>query len=143
MLTGPFQPQMQYAAITLPSIYYGMVFAWSVGITIVWPQMSEAAPYEFSAILLGVSFLAFGIGGVLGKWSGGIVGDKTVLYFERKRGYRQPEHRLWALIPILPFMLVACIIVGVAFEKKLHWIAILIGGARELPPLRCLLCSSH
>ncbi|ORY73633.1 major facilitator superfamily domain-containing protein [Leucosporidium creatinivorum] len=118
----------QFLPITLVSIYYGSVFAWSVGITIVMPQLFEEPPYSFSTIPLGCAFLAFGIGGVLGKWSGGIVGDKTVSYLERKKGHRQPEHRLWALLPILPFMLVACIIVGVTIVHELHWIAYLIGG---------------
>ncbi len=120
---------LRYAVITLPSIYYGSLFAWlSVGPTVIWPQLAEAPPYDFATIPLGASFLAFGLGGVLGKWSGGLVGDKVVLRFERKKGYRQPEHRLWALLPILPFMLVALCIVGVAFDQSLHWIAVLVGG---------------
>jgi hypothetical protein len=90
--------QAQFLPITLVSIYYGSIFAWSVGITIVMPQMFEKPPYSFATIPLGCAFLAFGIGGVLGKWSGGIVGDKTVSYLERKKGHRQPEHRLWALV---------------------------------------------
>lgn len=105
-----------------------MVFAWSVGITIVMPQKFEAAPYNFKTIPLGAAFLAFGIGGVLGKWSGGIVGDKTVTYFEKRKGQRQPEHRLYALLPILPFMFVGCLIVGITIVKQLHWIAYLMGG---------------
>jgi MFS family permease len=89
---------LRFISITVPSIYYGSVFAWSVGITIVFPQKFEAAPYSIKTIPLGAMFLAFGVGGLLGKWSGGIVGDKTVSYFERRKGYRQPEHRLWALV---------------------------------------------
>lgn len=96
----PFARQARYVAISLPSIYYGMVFAWSVSITIVAPQMFEKPPYNFKTILIGTSFLAYGIGGVLGKWSGGIVGDKVVAHFERKKGSRQPEDRLWALVSI-------------------------------------------
>lgn len=140
--------QARYLAISLPSIYYGMVFAWSVSITIVAPQMFEKPPYNFKTIPVGASFLAYGIGGVLGKWSGGIVGDKVVALFERKKGTRQPEDRLWALVssprsvscdgsdplhpsqlPILPFMMVACAIVAVVIRDKLAWIAYLIGGA--------------
>jgi hypothetical protein len=66
--------------------------------TIVMPQKFEGPPYNFKTIPLGAAFLAFGLGGVLGKWSGGVVGDKVVSHFERKTGYRQPEHRLWALV---------------------------------------------
>ena len=106
-----------------------MIFAWSVGITIVAPQLFEEEPYGFSSIAVGASFLAYGIGGVLGKWSGGIVGDKTAKYFESRTGFREPEHRLYALLPILPFMFVGAIIVGIVADRKLAWIAYLIGGA--------------
>ncbi|KAM0756080.1 MFS general substrate transporter [Meredithblackwellia eburnea MCA 4105] len=119
----------QYLPILLPSIYYGTVFCWSVGITIVWPQLAPKAPYNFSTIAIGCSYAAFGIGGVLGKWSGGIIGDKTVAYFVKQKGYRHPEFRLWAVFPLLPLMFAAAAICGVGFEKKLHWISILIGGA--------------
>ncbi|WRT64448.1 uncharacterized protein IL334_001380 [Kwoniella shivajii] len=118
----------RYLTILVPSIYYGSIFAWSVGITIVFPQKFEKPPYNFALIPLGAAFLAFGLGGILGKWSGGIVGDKTVMYMAKKRGQRQPEHRLWALLPILPFMFVSCLLVGLTVKLQLHWIVYLIGG---------------
>ncbi|KAK6906019.1 hypothetical protein I203_106854 [Kwoniella mangroviensis CBS 8507] len=125
----------RYLTIVIPSIYYGSIFAWSVGITIVMPQKSEAPPYNFAVIPLGAAFLAFGLGGVLGKWSGGIVGDKVVSYMAKRQGRREPEHRLWALVslhgtqlPILPFMFVGCLIVGLVVKLQLHWIAYLFGG---------------
>ncbi|KAE8541563.1 hypothetical protein D1P53_002926 [Cryptococcus gattii VGV] len=119
---------LRYITIVIPSIYYGSLFAWSIGITIVMPQKFEGPPYNFATIPLGTAFLAFGLGGILGKWSGGLVGDKTCSYLERKYGHRQPEHRLWALIPILPFMFVSLVIVGIVTSKELHWIGFLIGG---------------
>lgn len=78
---------------------------------------------------MGCAFLAYGLGGLLGFWFGGLVGDKTVSYFERRQGTRQPEQRLYATLPVLPLCLIAMIIIGVALEKQLHWIALLIGGA--------------
>lgn len=69
------------------------------------PQKFEGPPYNFATIPLGTAFLAFGLGGVLGKWSGGLVGDKTCFYLERKYGHRQPEHRLWALVNLSSLLL--------------------------------------
>lgn len=86
-------------------------------------------PYNFSTIALGAAFLVFGIGGVLGKWSGGIVGDKADMYMERKNGTLQPEYRLHAMLVLLPFKVAELIICGITIEKELHWIAYLIGGA--------------
>lgn len=128
LLMGPIL-MMRFLSILLPSIYFGSIFAWSVGITIVLPQTLERPPYSFAEIPLGSSYLGLAIGAVLGKWSGGIVGDKVVGYLERKHGRRQPEFRLYAVLPLLPFMLAGLIIVGVTVEKSLHWIAFIIGGA--------------
>lgn len=69
------------------------------------PQKFEGPPYNFATIPLGTAFLAFGLGGILGKWSGGLVGDKTCSYLERKYGHRQPEHRLWALVNLSSLLL--------------------------------------
>lgn len=41
---------------------------------------------------------------------------------KRNGGIRKPEYRLWALLPILPFMFVGLFIVGITFEKRLAWI---------------------
>lgn len=46
------------------------------------PQKFEKAPYSFATIPLGTAFLAYGLGGILGKWSGGLVGDKTCSWSE-------------------------------------------------------------
>lgn len=60
--------QARFLPITLPSIYYGSLFAWSVGITIIGPRLFEAPPYNFKSIPTGCTYLAFGLGAVLGKW---------------------------------------------------------------------------
>ncbi|KAI5452524.1 hypothetical protein NCC49_000687 [Naganishia albida] len=119
----------RFLVITVPSFYYGTLFAWSVGITVVIPRLFEEAPYNFRSVILGVTYLAFGIGGVLGKWSGGIVGDKVVLAVTRRKGgIRKPEYRYYALLPILPFMFVGLLIVGLTLKYETHWIGPLMGG---------------
>jgi hypothetical protein len=55
--------------------------------------------------------------------SGGIVGDIVVTRITRRRGgVRQPEYRLYALLPILPFMIIGLLIFGITFQNKTHWI---------------------
>lgn len=57
------------------------------------------------------------------RQSGGLVGDVVVTRVtKRNGGIRKPEYRLWALLPILPFMFVGLFIVGITFEKRLAWI---------------------
>ena len=126
---GPFI-MLKYLCIDIASFYYGICFGFlSVGITVVAPQTLDRPPFSFKPIPLGCAFLAFGIGGLLGKWSGGIVGDKTVAYFERKNSQRQPEDRLWALYPMLPLMFIGCLLVGLQLQLGLHWMCLLVGGA--------------
>jgi len=127
MFFGPIV-MCKYFTIIVPSFYYGMSFGWLVGLTVVTPQTLGPPPYSFAVIPLGCAFLAFGIGAVAGFWCGGIVGDKTVAYFERKKGSRQPEHRLYAMFPMMPLMFVAMLIIGFGLSRQLHWMALLVGG---------------
>ncbi|BEJ12983.1 hypothetical protein CspHIS471_0301570 [Cutaneotrichosporon sp. HIS471] len=124
---GPIS-MLKYFVITVPSFYYGFAFSWIVGITVVTPQTLIAPPYNFAIVPLGCAFLAYGIGGLLGFWFGGLLGDKTVAYVARRQGTRQPEQRLWAALPVMPFMFVAMLIIGFSLQKELHWIGLLVGG---------------
>lgn len=121
---------LRFLPILIPSFYYGTLFAWSVGLTIVGPQLFEAPPYNFKPIPTGCTYLAYGLGAILGKWSGGTVGDIIVTRFShRQGGIRKPEYRLWALVPILPFFFIGLFIFGITFEKQKHWMGPLVGGA--------------
>ncbi|KAJ9126278.1 hypothetical protein QFC24_002010 [Naganishia onofrii] len=131
----------RFIVITLPSFYYGCIFAWSVGLTVVISRVFEAAPYEFGSLIVGVSYLAFGIGSLLGKWSGGIVGDKAVLAITRRKGgIRKPEYRFYALLPILPFMFISMIIIGLTVKYKTHWIGPLFGGGLHALLIQYFFC---
>jgi len=116
-----------YVVLTGTAILYGMIFGWSVGITIVAPQIFGRI-YHFQTTSIGISYLAFAVGAILGKTSGGLVGDKIMLYMQRRNGERHPEYRLWAMLPILPLLFAGLVIVGVTLTKETHWIAPLIGG---------------
>lgn len=53
LITAPIL-MVRYLSVTLTSIYYGMLFAWSVGITIVMPQLYEKDPTTLARSLLAV-----------------------------------------------------------------------------------------
>lgn len=121
---------IHYIVISLPSFYYGMCLAFlSVAPTVVFPQIFDKPPYSFAVVPLGCAFLGFGIGGVLGKWSGGHVSDWIVAYFHRKHGRRIPEDRLWAGLPLLPLMFIGELLCGLCVQYQLHWMCFIVGGA--------------
>ncbi len=94
-----FSSQFRFIPVSLVSFYYGFLFATSVGITIVLPQVFEKPPYHFSSTAVGASYLALGVGSILGKAFGGEIGDKTMSYMQKRHGgHREPEYRLWALV---------------------------------------------
>lgn len=101
-----------------------------MGVTVVFPQIFAEPPFNFALIPLGAAYLAFGIGGVLGKFCGGVVSDKIVAYWERRHGrHRQPEDRLWAGYPMLPLMFLGLLLCGLGVQLQLHWMCYLVGGA--------------
>jgi MFS family permease len=87
--------------LTATAIYYGMVFGFSVGLTVVAPRVL-AEFYAFDTQAQGLSYLAFIIGGILGKTAGGWFGDRVVLWKQSQTGERHPEYRLWAMVCLYP-----------------------------------------
>jgi hypothetical protein len=83
--------------LTAPALYYGFAFGLSVGLSVIQPQFL-AEFYGFSRIAQGWSYAIYAVGAVLGKSAGGWVGDRTVLYKEKRTGERHPEYRLWAMV---------------------------------------------
>jgi predicted MFS family arabinose efflux permease len=90
----------RYVALTVPATYYGIVFGFSVGATVVAPRLL-GAEYGFSTQAVGLSYLAYGIGSILGKTAGGWVGDRMVLWMQARTGERHPEYRIWPMVGIL------------------------------------------
>lgn len=120
---------LRYIAITVPSFFYGMMFGWYVGVTVVLPQVLSAPPYSFATIPLGCAFLALVPGSIIGMYFGGYFADKTVAVIEKRKGSRTPEDRWWALIPMLPVSLLSLTVFGASIEYKWHWIVMLVFGS--------------
>jgi hypothetical protein len=105
----------RFVALTVPAFYYGIVFGLSVGISVLVPGRLFVSMYGFSTQAVGIAYvvldvgewsrrscsgryLAFAVGGVLGKTAGGWVGDRTVLWIQARTGERHPEYRIWAMV---------------------------------------------
>jgi hypothetical protein len=155
----------RFVALTVPAFYYGIVFGLSVGISVLVPGRLFVSMYGFSTQAVGIAYvvpnagegsrrsfsgryLAFAVGGVLGKTAGGWVGDRTVLWIQARTGERHPEYRIWAMvsavndlnrcqmlisgqIPLLPVLLAGFLVFGLALEHELHWMVVLVGVALD------------
>lgn len=131
-IVAPLKMAM-YLPVILPSIVYAVIFMWSVGFTVVSPQVFPRPPWHFTNVQVGLSFLAAAVGALIGKFAGGFVSDSTVNFFVRRNsgsidGPRVPEYRLWALLPQVPLLVIGLLLYGIGYQKKLDWPVEVIGG---------------
>lgn len=123
-----------YLPLILPSILYAVIFMWSVGFTVVSPQVFPRPPWHFTNVQVGLTFLAAAVGAVIGKFAGGYVSDSTVNFFVRRnsngsdQGKRVPEYRLWALLPHTVLLTVGLLLYGIGYAKEMAWPVEVIGG---------------
>ena len=118
-----------YLPVLVPSLIYAMVFCWSVGFTVVSPQVLEEPPWSFTRLQVGYAFLAALVGGVIGKFAGGFIADLTVHRLTARAGVREPEFRLWACVPHFAVVLpLGLLLYGLGFANELAWPAEVIGG---------------
>ncbi|CBQ68484.1 related to multidrug resistant protein [Sporisorium reilianum SRZ2] len=123
-----------YLPLILPSILYAVIFMWSVGFTVVSPQVFPRPPWHFTNVQVGLAFIAAAVGALIGKFAGGYVSDWTVDFFVRRNssssneGKRVPEYRLWALLPHTVLITVGLLLYGIGYNNKLGWPVEVIGG---------------
>ncbi|TKY89523.1 hypothetical protein EX895_001308 [Sporisorium graminicola] len=132
-IVAPLKMAM-YLPLILPSILYAVIFMWSVGFTVVSPQVFPRPPWHFTNVQVGLAFIAAAVGALIGKFAGGYVSDWTVDYFVRRNstgpnaGKRVPEYRLWALLPHVPLLTLSLLLFGIGYNNKLGWPVEVIGG---------------
>lgn len=89
----------------------------------------SVAPYNFSSGLVGTTYLAPVIGGVLGAFWSGIVADKIALRLARaNNGIREPEQRLWPLALTGIFFGAGIILWGVGAAHGIHWFGLVVAN---------------
>ncbi|CDW96632.1 hypothetical protein [Sporisorium scitamineum] len=123
-----------YLPLILPSVLYAVIFMWSVGFTVVSPQVFPRPPWHFTNVQVGLAFIAAAVGALIGKFAGGYVSDWTVDFFVRRntsrsnQNKRVPEYRLWALLPHVILLTIGLLLYGIGYNNKLGWPVEVIGG---------------
>ncbi|KAL4904498.1 hypothetical protein BDW74DRAFT_178604 [Aspergillus multicolor] len=82
----------------------------------------SSAPYNFSASIVGLSYVSCLIGVVIGSIYAGPVGDKFILWQARRNnGIMEPEQRLWLYAALLIVLPGALLLWGVGAAHEVHW----------------------
>ncbi|KAH8195192.1 hypothetical protein TruAng_010635 [Truncatella angustata] len=84
-------------------------------------------PYNFSTTATGLVFFAALIGSIIG-WATGVLSDQVVIFLARRNGgVKEPEMRLWMLIPCCVYAALGYMLYGWGAETGIPWIGIAIG----------------
>ncbi|KAH8669064.1 major facilitator superfamily domain-containing protein, partial [Xylariales sp. PMI_506] len=111
---------------TYIAVLYGFLYILFTTFTFVYEDN-----YGFSSEGSGLSFIAGGIGNLLGLASTGIVSDRIMQRKKARGETPQPEDRLSLLItvPAATMLPLGLIMYGWTADKHVHWIAPMIGTA--------------
>ncbi|KAI5207719.1 MFS general substrate transporter [Aureobasidium subglaciale] len=113
--------------LTFPVIFYA---GFSYGSNLIWfnvlngtaSSILGSAPYNFSASMVGLSYISPLIGVAIGSFYTGFIGDKIVLTLARRNGgVSESEHRLWLFLPSLLLIPGGLILWGVGAAQHIMW----------------------
>jgi MFS family permease len=108
---------LPYALVTM------MIFGILIASLTEWPAQMSTAPYSMNEAIMGISYLANGLGGLFSSPVGGKVSDFTAA--------RHPgilEARLLGNTAIAAFIMpVGCLLYGWSLQEKTHLVAPLVG----------------
>ncbi|KAF3405520.1 hypothetical protein DPV78_003130 [Talaromyces pinophilus] len=108
---------------------YGFALAWYNVYNATTSSILSAAPYDFSAAIVGLSYVAPLIGAIVAGIVSGPVADwLTLRLASRHRGLREPEQRLWGLVAYCILMPAGLLIWGLGAYHHAHWAVLLLGG---------------
>ncbi len=121
---------LAYPAVLWTIASYGIfIGTGALFISYTFPALIVQPPYNWSVANSGLISVGGGVGLLLGLPIGP-VSDRVAAYFTRKNGMvRQPEHRLYALIPAIVMLPAGTLIYGLCAAYGKPWIAMFIGDA--------------
>ncbi|RSL49539.1 hypothetical protein CEP54_012399 [Fusarium duplospermum] len=127
-ITRPMRMLLFSPIVTMVCVYiatlYGMLYLLFTTFTFVYHDM-----YGFSAVGAGLSFIAGGVGNLLGLMFVGYLSDKLIRVGQSEGKAVEPEQRLdlRLTVPTALTLPIGLIMYGWTAEKQLHWIVPMIG----------------
>ncbi|EEP77921.1 conserved hypothetical protein [Uncinocarpus reesii 1704] len=131
MLTMMYRPLLiilYFPCTSWSGFLYGINLSWYNVLNATASPVLSAAPYAWTAALVGSAYTAPIIGAIFAcAWSG-IVADKVAIYLARRnKGVREPEHRLWPLVVSGVVSTAGLILWGVGASYGIHWVGLEFG----------------
>ncbi|RSM06740.1 hypothetical protein BHE90_005238 [Fusarium euwallaceae] len=127
-ITRPMRMLLFSPIVTMVCLYiatlYGMLYLLFTTFTFVYHDM-----YGFSAVGAGLSFIAGGVGNLLGLMFVGYLSDKLIRDGQSEGKAVEPEQRLdlRLTVPTALTLPIGLIMYGWTADKQLHWIVPMIG----------------
>lgn len=119
---------LRYPGIVFSGLLVGSVLSWYNVLLGTITQVFSGDPYNFSANMVGLTYLACVTGTTVGCIVSGWLNDNIATWLARRNdGVKEPEARLW--VAIVPFILhpAGCILYGVGAAHQIHWVGLCFG----------------
>ncbi|KAG5749082.1 hypothetical protein H9Q70_008242 [Fusarium xylarioides] len=122
-------PKRSYKQILKPWAAFIYAFGATAGI-VSFNTISEILtepPYNFGTTSTGLVFFAALVGDIIG-WGIGVLSDQALIALARRNGgVKEPEMRLYTLVPCFVFAAVEYMLYGWGAQTEAHWVTIAIG----------------
>jgi MFS family permease len=119
-----FYPIVLWAAVTMGGAANALL-----AVNILQSQSFAAPPYNMSPQSVGFANFALVVGGTIGLATVGPFSDwMAARLTKNNQGVREPEMRLWSLIPFLVFTIIGLVVVGAGWQLGWPWEPIIIVG---------------
>ena len=118
---------MPWKLLLFPIVEFSaFVVSWSASsfltLNLTQSQAFAAKPYNFSSTKIGFLNFAILIGAMIGLFTAGPLSDAVAGWLtKRNKGIREPEMRLWAMIPYVILMVIGNVIVALGYQHSWDW----------------------
>lgn len=106
--------------------FSAFVVSWSASsfltLNLTQSQVFAAPPYNFTSTKIGFFNFAILTGALIRLFTAGPLSDAIAARLtKRNRGIREPEMRLWAMVPYVVVMIIGNVVTAVGYEYQWDW----------------------
>ncbi len=126
----PFLIMFTIPGVGYICLVYAALLSWGTVMSAAQSTYMLDPPYSFNSTQIGLMHLAPFIGNTIGALIGGPISDWLVLKLaKRNNGIYEPEMRLWALVPFIPFQIAGPFWFGYALQEGQSWVSVAFATA--------------